>query len=96
VSVPPRYAEAVERQSVTLNATADTYLRHGAPSQSQGDQGFLRVKASGHNRALVRFDQGAIATAVGAGPVLSAMLELNIERNGHMCPSRRRGHQRQR
>jgi hypothetical protein len=70
-------------QTVTLPATADTYLRHGAPNQNQGEQTYLRVKASGRNRALVRFDANAILSALGTNPATSAILELYIERNGH-------------
>ncbi|MBI1817096.1 MAG: Ig-like domain-containing protein [Deltaproteobacteria bacterium] len=70
-------------QTVTLPATADTYLRHGAPNQNQGEQSFLRVKASGRNRALVGFDANTILSALGTNPATSAILELYIERNGH-------------
>jgi hypothetical protein len=65
----------------SFTATADTFLRHGAPNQNEGEESYLRIKASGWNRALVRFDQQAIASAIGTGPVVKAMLELYIEKN---------------
>ena len=41
------------------------------------------MKASGFNRALVRFDANAILSALGTDPATSAILELYVERNGH-------------
>ena len=68
---------------VTLQASADTYVRSGAPDTNEGGSSFLRLRASGENRALVRFDQAALAQAVGSGAVASASLELDIAENGN-------------
>ena len=69
-------------ETVTLQAAADTYLRSGAPDTNEGGSSFLRLRASGDNRALVRFDQAALQAAVGSGTLVSASLELQITGNG--------------
>jgi hypothetical protein len=68
---------------VTLPASADTYVRSGAPDTNEGGSTFLRLRASGDNRALVRFDQAALSDAVGSGTLVSASLELDITDNGN-------------
>lgn len=68
---------------VTLPASADTYLRSGAPDTNEGGSTFLRLRASGENRALVRLDQTALVQAVGSGTLVSASLELEITDNGN-------------
>ncbi len=67
--------------TVTLALGADTYLRSGSPNQNQGTEPILRLQASGNNRALLRLDSAAVATAVGSGTVVSARLELTIVLN---------------
>ena len=57
---------------------SDTYVKSGSPNQNQGSETVLRVRSSGHNRALVAFDQAEIADRVGAGSLVSAKLRLNI------------------
>jgi RHS repeat-associated protein len=69
-------------QMVTLPVEADAYLRHGQPDRNHGGEAILRVSQGGHQRALVRFDQGEIAAVVDDGTVLSATLELHVEDNG--------------
>ncbi len=65
-----------------LPASGDTYLRGGGSADTnEGGAVFLRLQRTGTNRALVRFDQSAIANAVGAGVLQSAALELFIEAN---------------
>jgi hypothetical protein len=66
---------------VTLACVGDTYVRQGHPNQNQGAETYMRVRANGHNRALVAFDQGAIEDAVGGTPVVSAKLRLYIVDN---------------
>ena len=66
-----------------LTAAGDTYLRSGAPDTNEGDSSFLRLRASGDNRALVRFDQSALQAAVGSQTLVSATLELDISENGN-------------
>src|SRR5262245_31451953 len=48
-------------------ASADTYVRSGAPNTNEGASTFMRLQASGDNRGLVRFDQSDIQSAVGSG-----------------------------
>ena len=66
----------------TLTAIADSYLRQGQPNQNQGGESLLRVRQSGNNRALVRFDASELAAIVGTGSVLAAHLELHVADNG--------------
>lgn len=61
---------------VILPVSADTYLRRGAPNRNQGDEGILRIRSSGNNRALVAVDAAALAAL--NGPVAQAHLELDI------------------
>jgi hypothetical protein len=63
-----------------LSPAADTFLRRGAKNRNQGEESYLRIKASGWNRALIRFDAAEIA-ALRPGPVPRAILELFIEKN---------------
>jgi hypothetical protein len=72
---------APESQPTTLGVTADTYLRAGNPNQNQGSAMVLRVRPDGDNRSLLRFDQAALAAAVGSGTVTAARLELTIVEN---------------
>ncbi len=65
-----------------LSAVADATIKSGSKNKAFGADPFVRVK-SGPNRALVRFDQSAIASAVGAGTLVSATLELYIESNSN-------------
>ena len=74
------YASA---QTTALSATDDTYLKQGSANKNQGDETFLRLRSSGKNRSLVRFDQAEIATTVGTGTLVSATLELTIELNSN-------------
>lgn len=68
--------------AVTLPASADTYIRSGAPDTNEGGSTFLRLRASGDNRALVRFDQAVLVQTVGSGNLVSAALELDVTDNG--------------
>ncbi len=65
-------------QTVSLPATADTYLRQSAANQNQGQDVLLHIQQSGHNRTLVAMDPAAIAAAVGTGHLASATLELYV------------------
>jgi hypothetical protein len=65
----------------TLPATADSFIRSVGDNANEGSQTFLRIQNSGDNRALVRFDQASIASAIGGGNLLSATLEVFIELN---------------
>lgn len=70
-------------QTFNLLSLADTYVRSGQPNHNQGGDQFMQVRSSGDNRGLARFDQAAIALAVGSGSVLSAKLRLTITDNGN-------------
>ncbi len=67
--------------TTTLSTNGDTYLR--GSNQNDGTQTFLRVRSSGDNRALVQFDHAAIVSALNAGVLITAHLELFIEFNNN-------------
>jgi len=73
----------VAAQTTTLSAAADTYVRGGSANLNQGTDTIVRVQQNGPNRALVRFDQPAIAAAVGSGSLVTATLELYIQTNAN-------------
>jgi sugar lactone lactonase YvrE len=61
--------------------TADAYLKDGHPNKNQGDESILRVRANGHNRALVRFDEADIESGVAGRTLVSARLRMYIVDN---------------
>jgi hypothetical protein len=68
--------------TISFGALADTYIRSGNSNRNHGAATAMQVRSSGDNRALVRFEQSAISSAVGGGTVLSAKLRLTITDNG--------------
>ncbi|HBL29384.1 MAG TPA: hypothetical protein DD490_21340 [Acidobacteria bacterium] len=68
--------------TATFPALADTWLRQGSPNQNQGSETVLRIRQSGKNRALIRFDPAAVAAALQGAALRSAWLETFITRNG--------------
>jgi hypothetical protein len=66
-----------------ISASADTYVRSGAPNTNEGASEFLRVRENGDNRALVKFDSATIAARVGTRTVTSAILQMDIADNGN-------------
>jgi|GEM_PF-4765797 len=76
-------AAAPGEQTTVLTAAADTYVRHGGSNANEGASPIMRLQASGDNRALIRFDQAAIAGAVGSGILVSARLRVDIVKNSN-------------
>jgi hypothetical protein len=70
-------------ETFSLFPAADTYVRGGNANHNQGGDPFMQIQSSGNNRALVRFDQSALASIVSNGTVLSATLRLTITDNGN-------------
>lgn len=68
-------AGSVRGATVTLPASADTYLREGGPNANEGTESILRVR-TGPNRVLVRFSQAQIAAAATGQVLLGAELRL--------------------
>jgi hypothetical protein len=68
-------------QLAAASPTGDTYLRSGNPNTNEGAALFLRVRPTGDNRALLRFDESDLVTAIGSGTLVSAQLELTIVDN---------------
>ncbi|MEP7013181.1 MAG: DNRLRE domain-containing protein [Acidobacteriota bacterium] len=67
---------------MTLTAVADTTLRQQQTNQNRGTDELIRLGWAQGSRALVRFDQAAIAAAVGSGHLVSAQLELWVDATG--------------
>ncbi|MFY9826793.1 MAG: DNRLRE domain-containing protein [Thermoanaerobaculia bacterium] len=67
---------------VTLQAVGDTAVRKGASDKNFGTEPILRVRESGPNRALAQFDAPSLASTLNGATVVSASLELNVEKNG--------------
>jgi hypothetical protein len=67
---------------VTLQTVGDTYLRKGDANKNFGSEPILRVRESGPQRALVQFDGVSLANTLSGATVVSASLELHIEKNG--------------
>jgi len=65
-------------ETVILSPVADATVANGQPNDNRGALPTLEVGASGKTRVLVRFDQAAIAAAVGDGTLSAATLELFI------------------
>jgi hypothetical protein len=72
-----------EPVTVTFDAFEDTYIRSGQSNRNLGGGTFLRVRSSGKNRALVKFDQAELQSTIGSGEILSARLQLMITDNGN-------------
>jgi len=74
---------SVKSEALTLapiNANADTSVRQAFPFSNDGIGVHLGVSsvAGSEQRSLIRFDQAAIAAAVGTQSVYSAHIELTI------------------
>jgi len=67
----------------TLTASADTYLRSGAPDTNEGGAPFTMLRASGENRTLVSFSESQIQAAAGTGRLISATLTFPITQNSN-------------
>jgi hypothetical protein len=67
--------------TLTLTAAKDSFLRSGAADRNEGANPGLRIRASGHNRVVVGFDQGAIEAFLAANTLTTAMLVLTIAEN---------------
>ena len=73
-------AGAQDTVTVELAASADTYVRQGGSGGNHGDESILEIKKGGVSRTLVRFDEAEILAATGGAQLVSAHLELTIDR----------------
>lgn len=78
-----------EPQNISVIATStftplgDTYLKEGTPNKNQGAESILRIRESGKNRAIIKFNQTELQNQLGtSSTVLSAKLKLSISNNG--------------
>jgi hypothetical protein len=67
---------------VTLQTLGDTYLRNGDANKNFGAEPILRVRESGPQRALMQFDGASLASSLTGATMVSASLELHVEKNG--------------
>ncbi|MEP7012842.1 MAG: DNRLRE domain-containing protein [Acidobacteriota bacterium] len=65
-------------RTATFTATADTTLKKSSANQVFGSDPTLRLRQSGKNRSLMRFDAAEIAQTIGQGTLRSASLELSL------------------
>jgi hypothetical protein len=64
-----------QAQTYVLAPTADTSISETAANQNNGASTVLSLSSG---RALLRFDQTALASAIGSGRLVSATLELSV------------------
>ncbi len=83
-------ATGIEAQTVTLQAEADASLKQSPANKNRGGDPTLEL--AGDGRVLVRFDQTAIAAAVGSGRLVSASLELFVHATSGSLGPRRPAH----
>lgn len=69
--------------TTTLIPTADSYIKQGSQNENEGASTFLRLQSSGHNRAVVKFDESQIQQAVGNSQNYTATLQFTISDNGN-------------
>lgn len=69
--------------TTTLIPTADSYIKQGSQNENEGASTFLRLQSSGHNRAVVKFDESQIQQAVGNSQSYTATLQFTISDNGN-------------
>ncbi|MEM9728170.1 MAG: DNRLRE domain-containing protein [Myxococcota bacterium] len=69
-------------QCIATRVGGDTFVRRGAPNQNQGGIGMLRVRSSGHNRALVQLSAQELIDATTGQTVELAELKFTISKNG--------------
>ena len=67
----------------TLTPSTDSYIKQGSQNENEGASTFLRLQQSGYNRALLKFDESQIQTAVNSSSSFSAKLQLTITDNGN-------------
>ena len=67
----------------TLEPIADSYIKQGSSNENEGVSTFLRIQQTGHNRALVKFNESQIQAAIGNSQNYTAKLQLTITDNGN-------------
>jgi hypothetical protein len=80
---PANTAELYDPTNSMLTPVADSYIKQGAQNENEGASTFLRLQQSGHNRALIKFDESQIQDAVGNSQNYTAKLRLTITDNGN-------------
>jgi len=72
---PPRLEASVQRDTGLL-AAADAWIEQDVPNVNHGTSTILRIRLTGKNRALLRWDQQTLQQVVGMDSLVSATLEL--------------------
>ncbi len=73
MAIPPR--------QISFSPSEDTFVPDDMPGKDNGSSMFLRLRARGKERALVKFDTAAITAALGSSTVLSAKLVFAVATN---------------
>ncbi len=66
--------------TISLTATGDSFLRQGAKDRNEGANPMLRIRKSGKNRSVVKFDEQSIS---GFGAITKATLRLHVRDTGN-------------
>lgn len=67
---------------VTFQALGDATLRKAEANRNFGAEPTLRLRQGGQSRSVVRFDPQSLSATLAGATLISAFLELHIERNG--------------
>lgn len=81
-------ATSASANTSTLFPSADSYLKGGDRNGNSGSLETMRIQSQAANRVVIRFDQTAIQTAVGAGTLQRAVLQLFVEASGNWANGR--------
>jgi subtilisin family serine protease len=88
--------QAVTTSSDTVPALADALIRTSARHSNHGSAQTMIVKITqsqdDSTRVVIKFDQAAIAAAIGSGTLTRATLELGIEQSGTESENRLDAH----
>ncbi len=66
---------------ISFSPIEDTYTDANAPDTNHGSDQILRLRSRGKNRALVKFDEAAIESAISSNTIVSAMLTFTVAKN---------------
>lgn len=73
----------VQSQNAIIMPISDSYIKQGSQNENEGASSFIRLQSTGHNRGMVKFDEGQIQAAVGNSQNYTAKLQFTITDNGN-------------
>jgi hypothetical protein len=68
-------------REISFAPSADTFVADNAPGEDNGSGQFLRLRARGRERVLIKFDPVAIKDAIGSSTITSAKLVFSVAKN---------------